>query len=640
VTLAALRARISVPALLAAWGLFGLGCGGGGSSSAERDGSVVAPTGAISGQVLLSDAGDHLGTLVFCAGTNRVALTDSDGAFTFAELPFGEYQLVAQHDGHMQLSLGEFALSVEAPNATVPTATLERSPPDVVQLPSPARGTLTGRVFLEGSDNHSGAVVTLEGTSIRTVTDAEGRWQVENVEPGDHTLRISAAGHIGAVAHATVRADQQADLLAITLARASGARAVSSDAPRTIMGFVALIGPDGALDADHSQVLVTLEGTGLTIATDAEGYFRFNDLEPGVYRISARAPGHHLTEAAVADLTQQDFYEASLFLESVERPRNDVGAVTGVVELDAGEDLRGVSVGVAGSSLTALTDSAGKFTIEQIPVRPVVIVAQAPGYEVAEVPQVRIVAGETTDLGTLRLRKRQVPPRVIAVDPTDGIQDVLVEPQIPVFVRFSTAMNVDSVREALQVEPRVPHTALMGREHPETDYDLMLILLRGGEGGADHRDRIRVRIGTGARSAEGVAMREPFDSGFRMAGPSLYRSIPVHGESGHPRNAPILLQFNAAMRWEEIDTEVSFTPVPPTIPIFRPFTDPETGWTSVEIQVVLGLNQRYTMRLGRGLRTDTGQRLTGRREIDFRTAPEIVIDHEGMPVERDRSVIY
>jgi hypothetical protein len=94
------------------------------------------------------------------------------------------------------------------------------------------------------------------------------------------------------------------------------------------------------------------------------------------------------------------------------------------------------------------------------------------------------------------------------------------------------------------------------------------------------------------------------------------------------------------MRWEEIDTEVSFTPVPPTIPIFRPFTDPETGWTSVEIQVVLGLNQRYTMRLGRGLRTDTGQRLTGRREIDFRTAPEIVIDHEGMPVERDRSVIY
>jgi hypothetical protein len=411
-------------------------------------------------------------------------------------------------------------------------------------------------------------------------------------------------------------------------------------ASRTIVGFVALLGGGGELVDEYEKVLVVLEGTDHAAAPDAEGYFQFTDLEPGIHRLSARAEGYRAPRAIEVDLTVESLHEATLFLESSALDRPGQGVITGSVELEDDGDVRGVTVGVAGTSMTALTDGSGRFTIDRVPVGTVVLIAQSPGYEVLELDGVSVAADETTDVGTLRLVHGRETPRVIAMDPPDGTSGVLVEPEIPIFVRFSEPMDIASVREALGLEPRVPHVALMGREHPETDHDLMLILVPGGQTGVDFNERVRVTIGTGAQSVEGVAMAQPYRGELRMGEPSLYSSSPRDGERAHPFDTPITLRFNAPLRAEEIDTAFSFSPTPPTEPLYQFETDPETGWTTVRIQVRLAPDREYTLRIGRKLRTVSGHRMGGRREIRFRSAPDIVIDHRGMPVPRDDSVVY
>jgi hypothetical protein len=229
---------------------------------------------------------------------------------------------------------------------------------------------------------------------------------------------------------------------------------------------------------------------------------------------------------------------------------------------------------------------------------------------------------------------------VIASDPRDGERDVLVEPQIPVFLRFSVDMDIASVKQAITLDPPVSYTAYMGREHPETDDDLLLIMLQGGVSGVSYRNRVHITVGTGAKNAEGIAMQAPFDLRFAMGRPSLYSSTPKDGEENFPYNQPIALRFNAPLRAQEIDTAFSFSPNPPTLPQVQVSRDPATGWTTIFVSTVLSPDQRYTLRISRNIRTDTGQSLGGRREIRFRTAPQVVIDYQGQPAPRDDSVIY
>src|SRR5262249_11494810 len=53
------------------------------------------------------------------------------------------------------------------------------------QLPSAARGIISGRITIMGGVGVSGAVVNLAGTQTRkTITDANGNYRFDGVEPG------------------------------------------------------------------------------------------------------------------------------------------------------------------------------------------------------------------------------------------------------------------------------------------------------------------------------------------------------------------------------------------------------------------------------------------------------------------------
>ncbi len=612
-----------------------IGCGGSSSADGDNGTSAESRTGLVLGQVILGDADSHAGTIIYCEGSTLVAFTDAEGHFIFDGLPLGHYALAAQHDGYRSRPIGEVELSTEVSRVALPVVALTRTAPQIVSLPSPARGNIAGRATRARGDDHAGIIVTVVGTSVRTVTDDDGNWMIHALEPGEHTVHFTAEGHAPRSVHATVVPDRLTEVPPVVLGGA--AATAGGEEARRIVGFVALLGAAGELVEDYRDVLVVLEGTDHVVAPGADGGFLFGDLPPGIYHLSARAQGYRPDPATRVDLTQPRTVEATVFLESLDAEHPETGRIIGTVELAESANSRGATVGVAGTSRTAITDTSGRFAIEEIPVGSVIVVAQADGYEVLEVLNVEIVAGETTDVGTLRLEVHHEPPRVIATEPADGTRQVLLEPDIPVFIRFSMDMDVASVRQALSVTPDVPFTAHMGREHSQSDFDLLLLTLPGGEGGVDFRQRVRIRISTDARSAGGVAMEDPFAMDFTMGEPALYNSVPPDG-GVHPFDQTIRLLFNAPLRLDEIETAFSFLPRPPTVPHARAERDPVTGWTTVFIDVRLAPDERYTLRIARTLRTESGQRVGEPRRIQFETTPDIVYDYYGDPTPRD--VVY
>ncbi|MBN1475625.1 carboxypeptidase regulatory-like domain-containing protein, partial [Candidatus Sumerlaeota bacterium] len=578
--------------------------------------------GVIEGRVMIE--GETLAT-IRCIGTNLSALADSEGHYTFLNMPFGLYDLRAEAEGHAPVIIGTVEITAEAPRATAPTVAMERREnlePDT--LPPPALGALTGRVTLAGDSDHGGITVTIQGTTKSDVTDSQGRWLIEGVEPGNRRILFSAPGHETAVVSASVEPNRLTELSMTVLqpARRGGAGG------GRILGFVAVVDAEGELLDDAPDILVFLEGTDHTVAPGADGRFEFSGLEPRRYTLSARAEGCTLASPVQVDLSGGGDYEATLFLQRVAGSgRGGGGTVTGEIALAGGEDPRGATIGVAGSGLMAVTDSSGRFTLEGVPPGQVMLVAQAPGYAITEIDGVEITAGETTDVGRIELDRHRETPRVIATSPTDGTRDVLLQPQVPVFIRFNVPMDPGSVHRAITVNPDVPHSASIGNEHPDADDDVLLIFLAGGPQGLDHRDRVRIRIGTEAESVEGVPLRRAETLSFTMGEPALYSSIPQNDSSGFPNGQVITLFFNARLRTDEAANAFEFSPDPPTLTQVQVEEDPQTGWSIVYLLTQLSPNTLYRLRLSRSLHTVTGQRLGEPREIEFRTAPQMVIDN-------------
>lgn len=611
----------------------------------EPTGSTPPPAqvGEISGEVTLSGQTNHMGVLVYCAGTNQVALTDSEGRFTFTNLPFGEYQLGARHEGYSDAMLGLVALSDESRIASLDPVTLPMAPVDVIALPPPERGSLAGRAVYEGETDHIGIRVSLVDSPLRTFTDERGNWLLQDVDNGEYEIVFYAPSYRTETLTAIVQRGSFTSLPQVVLTRDdSSSSAERGDMGRRIFGTISLVDGSGSLGSDYTDVWVVIEGTDHIAAPDDTGHFEFISLSNRVYSVAARGPSGSHSESTIVDLREDSEREISLFLEidGGDEAEGDGGSITGTIALADGGSPVGATVGVAGSSHTAIAGQGGRFTITGVPAGEVTVLAQAPGHETLSVPSVNVVDGQSTDVGTLTLQMERIPPRVIAADPADGERDVLLEPMVPVFIRFSEPMDVSSVKSAVRITPSGPHQILMGREHPETDYDLMLILLHGGAGGIQLQDRVEITVNTDARSAAGVAMAENYELGFRMGRPSLYASIPHEGDQAFPSDQPIQLLFNTPLRMDEIDTGFSFSPSPPTIPQIIPRVDPETGWTIVDIRAMLTPNRSYTIRMNGRIRSESGDRLSGRRDLRFHTAPQIVPDQFGHPTQRDDSVIY
>ncbi|MGC4027614.1 MAG: SdrD B-like domain-containing protein [Steroidobacteraceae bacterium] len=275
------------------------------------------------------------------------AVTDANGAYRFADLPAGTYTVTQQVQ--QPLAGGQPTLNGHTVAGTVAGASTGVATP-VTTVPSaisdillPAGGTsvennfgevlgvaLSGRVFFDTNDDGaqsgasepgiSGVTIRLTGTddagtavSLTATTDANGDFRFEGLRPGRYDVTEpdqpqgtrngqTTAGTVGGVASGTATpvatVPSAITVIDLLIPGSVSVNNLFGEIPSgSISGRVYNDGNNNGLvdgaETGLANVQLVLTGTtelgqavNMTVTTDADGHYRFEDLRPGTYIVT------------------------------------------------------------------------------------------------------------------------------------------------------------------------------------------------------------------------------------------------------------------------------------------------------------------------------------------------------------------
>jgi RNA polymerase sigma factor (sigma-70 family) len=257
---------------------------------AQGDGALHLGTEHISGRVVDAEGAPVAGALVYAhpldmgewsTSTSGQATTDASGRFTVEGLDPGRHSLMAQHTGYASTTLDP-----------VPAGATE------VLLDLRRGGSLSGRVLeAEGSApvpsfnvivaRRDGPVKEISVAS-RAVVDAEGRFTVPDLGPGEYRVRATAYGHA------------PSPPLDVTLAGASGGPVeIRLGRGGKLVGkLIETVGGapiEGARISLESQLDSSTAAPAVVNAlTNADGDFELDGVPPGVRSVNIGAYQHDM----------------------------------------------------------------------------------------------------------------------------------------------------------------------------------------------------------------------------------------------------------------------------------------------------------------------------------------------------------
>ncbi|SFD44128.1 carboxypeptidase regulatory-like domain-containing protein [Paracidovorax konjaci] len=149
-------------------------------------------------------------------------------------------------------------------------------------------------------------------------------------------------------------------------------------------------------------------GSGIQGLSDASGQIRLAGLPPGAYTLTASTPGYRTVQTSA---TLRAGVVTDLGTLQMLVPGNSTSAViTGTIKDSAsGAPLGAVTVSVAGRSLSATTDAAGRYLISDVAPGTVGLVASRAGYYDAT-GQADVLAGQTLDFSPALVRSPATGP--------------------------------------------------------------------------------------------------------------------------------------------------------------------------------------------------------------------------------------
>ena len=611
---------------------------------------------------MLADAAEkgHAGTLVYVAGTSYAARTDENGAYTIAGVPGGEFSFMAERSGYTNLNIDSKTVLPAVHSALTPlelqTGILE---PDDSRLTTAGRsmrkmGSLHGIVTPFGAPTGENVRVRIDGTDVVTVSDEAGQYRLPNVDVGEVRLLFTMTGYQPERATVTVEAGGDATVRPVVLQPEQPAAPNPEPVPtavptpagpivqndlagdRVIRGVVEARDPEGQPISDYRRVTISLDNSDYVVTPDTQGRLSFERLPPGLYTVLGVLDGLEPVRTT-ADLLTSRTVGVVLKLSEGTPLDEATGTIIGRVVLEAGldepgnaADASGVTVGVAGTQLVALSATDGKFRMENVPIGLVNVVAGREGYEPARREGLEVTAGATVDAGEIRLEIKRDSPRVVSTSPANGAGDVMVANELTVVVKFSKKMNAASVRDAVTFDPTTPARTFIGQgAHPRSADDALVVLLTNdnAEQPIRYQTNYRFTIARTASDNDGNPMKADYNFSFTTGGVGITSTRPFDGDQAAIADSfqmPILINFNAKLRPESVtDRSVRIRPAPVSAPRLQVDSQPGTGWSTIVIFAELKRDRQYTVTVTRNVRTANGEPISRPPySFSFSTQPE------------------
>jgi hypothetical protein len=206
----------------------------------------------------------------------------------------------------------------------------------------------------------AGVMVLSEGSDIMAITDSGGQCMVVSVPKRGGELLFSRTGYLDARlawspparGRRTEDGGPVAETVVVDLL-------LYPDRPRVVTGRVF----DAGTKLTIAGAQVAVVGSGLSESTREDGGFILSRFPPGSQTVEVSSPGYPLKSLAIqvkgGETSSVDLY----LLDTA-----NVGSVEGkVFDVGTGEPVLDARVTVEGTGCSAVTDSAGRYVMENVP---------------------------------------------------------------------------------------------------------------------------------------------------------------------------------------------------------------------------------------------------------------------------------
>jgi alpha-tubulin suppressor-like RCC1 family protein len=382
--------------------------------------------GSIHGDAYLEDFADPSMIQVSLVGTASSASADVDGSYDLTDLLPGIYQVRFEviggfADRYQSVDVSLILEAGQVVNMAVVTLSLNR-------------GDLTGSVLLEGGTSAEDALVQITELGLAGTVNASGSFHLLGVVAGIYTIRISKSGYTAkSVTGIVVDHNQETTVPEVTL-----------ELERGDLSGVAIV-EDGDEDA---QIQVALVGSTHSATVGTDGNWLIEDVAPGAYLLECSVIGtlaarYQAQEAAVTVVANQ---VAQIPAITVQVAR---GHLTGQVTLENETLHTGIAIEVDGEGISVLTNAAGVFSLENLPVGSYTLSLTKENYIAQSLAGINVVVGETTDLGSyeLLIQRSTLSGTAILDDGTDhtGIEISLIGESYSATTDASGAWTINDV---------------------------------------------------------------------------------------------------------------------------------------------------------------------------------------------------
>lgn len=275
------------------------------------------------------------------------SFTSDDGTFTLENVPAGPVEVVVQAPGYttgrvsgLTLEEGKTLSDVEVALDTGVRLTGKVTGPDGAALSGVAVRQDTGGGPMR-------RVMRIGGGDGSAVTDANGEYTVEAIEPGEKTFEFSRSGYLP-------------EQRTITLSGREARLDAQLTSGMRLTGIVTTEGGVPVADASVRAMSAASGGFGRSTQTDGGGSFQFEGLAPGHYTFSASKSGY--AEGSVRDV---DIASGAPVRITLKTGGTIYGHVVGLSE----SELAHASVSARGATggAEAPVDATGNYRIEGAP---------------------------------------------------------------------------------------------------------------------------------------------------------------------------------------------------------------------------------------------------------------------------------